>query len=172
MQKFKKGDLVHVSKNLGPMMSHFENDVDAIVMYSYCEKYGGGEEGEHEYCIYIKGHGETSWYYEKQLKLIEHNRIDLLKEWKVEEMVEEKQKSNLDWIFENGASVLKNPHGATISALAKCLSCTNLWGSSGEGFVYYQNAMAVLDMASSFLKKKDKSGWLNFAKKYKNVLIT
>ena len=169
MQKYEKGDFVHVVKDLGPMMSHFEKDCDAIVMYSYAEKYGGDQRQEKKYCIHIKGHGEVAWYYESQLKLIEKNRIDLLKKWESEKKAEEKQKSNLDWIFDNGKDVLNSAHGATVSALAKCLGCSNLWGSHGEGFVYYQNAMAVLKIAKPFLKKSDKSGWITFSKEYKTA---
>ena len=42
-QKFKKGDYVRVTKNLGPMMSHFKSDCNAIVMGSYNDRYGGGK---------------------------------------------------------------------------------------------------------------------------------
>ena len=169
MQKFKKGDYVHVAKDLGPMMSHFKKDCDAIVMYSYAEKYGGDKEQDHEYCIYVKGEGETSWYHDSNLKLIKRNQMPLLAKWEAKKRVEIKQKSNLDWIFKNGKDVLKSAHGATISALAKCLGCSNLWGSHGEGFVYYQNAMAVLVMAKPFLETADKSGWLAFSKEYKTA---
>lgn len=167
MQKYKKGDLVHVAKDLGPCMSHFTNDVDAVVIGSYKDQYGGSD--TKSYTLNLKGSGETSWYEEHQLTLIEHNRLDILKKWKEEEKAEEKQKSNLDWIFKNGKSVLKSAHGATVSALAKCLGCSNLWGSHGEGFAYYQNAMAVLTMAEPFLKKSDKSGWIAFSKEYKTA---
>jgi hypothetical protein len=41
-QKFNKGDVVWVAKDLGSTMSHFNNDCPAIVMYSYESEYGGG----------------------------------------------------------------------------------------------------------------------------------
>jgi len=164
-QKFKKGDLVHVAKDLGSCMSHFENDVDAVVIGSYKDKYGGSN--TKSYTLHLKGQGEVSWYEEHQLTLIEHSRTDILKIWKAEEKAEEKKKSNLDWIFKNGISVLKSAHGSTVSALASCLGCSNLWGSHGEGFVYYQNARSVLAMAKPFLEKSDKVGWLEFSEEYK-----
>jgi len=79
-QLYKKGDLVHINADLGDTMSHFTKDVDAIVLYSYNEKYSGGVDTdvEHNYCLYIKGQGKSSWYYEHQLKLLESNRLDLL----------------------------------------------------------------------------------------------
>ena len=165
--RFKVGDLVHINKELPGYMSHFPCDEDAIVLkYSHnnCQR---GNDSEHNYSLFIKGHGENSWYSDSNLKLIKCNQMSLLEKWKAEKKAEEKQKGCLDWIFKHGESVLENTHSATISSLAKCLGCTNLWGSHGEGFVYYQNAMTVLLMAKPFLKKHDKSGWLGFAKQYK-----
>jgi len=69
-QKFSKGQRVHICKDLGVCMSHFPNDVDATVKYSYEQAFGDGEleEGEeHEYCLDLDGHGEVSWYNEWQL---------------------------------------------------------------------------------------------------------
>jgi hypothetical protein len=167
--KFQVGDLVRINKVMPSMMSHFTCDEDAIVTeYSHneCQK---GNDWEHSYQLFIKGHGNTAWYHDSNLKLIKHNQMSLLKKWKDKAKAEEKQKSNLDWIFKNGASVLKSAHGATVSALASCLGCSNLWGSHGEGFVYYQNAMAVLLMSKPFLEKSDKLGWLEFSKEYKTA---
>ena len=164
MQKFVKGDLVRVAKDLGGSMSHFKKDCDAIVMYSYNDKYGGGESQTKEYCLHIKGHGETSWYYENQLTLIGHNRLDMLKQWEDEQEIERKEKADIDWIFAHGKEVLERTHGATIGTLAAELGITNLWGSHGEGFVYYQNAMQILLLAKPFLENNDKEGWLIFAK--------
>jgi hypothetical protein len=165
--KFQVGDLVRINKVMPPMMSHFTCDKDAIVtQYSHneCQK---GNDWEHSYSLFIKGRGEVSWYHDLNLKLIKRNQMSLLTKWQSEKKVEEKQKSNLDWIFKNGKEVLESADGATVSALAKCLGCSNLWGSHGEGSVYYKNAMAVLKMAAPFLEKSDKAGWLAFSKTYK-----
>lgn len=163
MQKFKNGDYVRVVKDLGRCMSHFTADCDAIVIHSYKDKYGGNDRQANEYCIHIKGQGETSWYSEEQLTLIEKNRIDLLKIWKKEEKEEKRLHSDLDWIFANGKSVLHSASGATIKTLADCVGVGNLWGPHGEGFVYYQNAMAILHLAKPFLESNDKAGWIAFA---------
>ena len=162
MQKFKKGDLVRIAKDLGSSMSHFQNDCEAIVMYSYNDRYGGGESQMKSFCLHIKGRGETSWYEEHQLTLLESGRLDLLEEWEMEEETERKQKADIDWIFSHGEEVLKGAHGATIAELAKGIGITNLWGNHGEGFVYYQNAMFVLGMAKPYLETNDKEGWLKY----------
>jgi len=167
--KFRIGDLVHINKVMPSTMSHFTCDKDAIVVeYSHneCQK---GSDWEHSYSLFIKGGGSHSWYHDSNLKLIKHDQSALLEKWKNEIEKEKKQKSNLNWIFKNGSSVLKRAHGATISALAKCLGCFNLWGSHGEGFVYHQNAMSVLLIAKPFLEKADKAGWLAFAEEYKTA---
>ena len=169
MQKFKKGDHVMIAKDLGSSMSHFTNNTEAIVIYSYDDEYGGGN--TKDYGIYIKGKGQAAWYREEQLTLIEKNRIDLLKKWESEADAESKLKSDLDWIFANGKHVLENTHGSSISALAECFGLTNLWGSHGEGFVYYQNAMQTLLMAKPYLEKNDKIGWLTFCKELKDKCV-
>lgn len=165
MQKYNKGDHVQVAEDLGPMMSHFESGCEAIVIYTYNEKYGGGDIDS--YCIHIKGRGEVSWYHEPQLELIEENRLDLLGQWEEEAKNEADMKSDIDWIFTHGEEVLEGAHGATISALAKCFGLTNLWGSNGEGINYYHNSMATIEMARPFLQAGDKDGWLEHCKTIK-----
>jgi len=70
--------------------------------------------------------------------------------------------SDLDWIFANGAGVLKEPHGASVNSLAACLgiSADQMWGPHGEGFVFYKNMIRVLSVAKPFLEAGDKVGWL------------
>jgi len=67
-QKFPNGSRVHIAKDLGCMMSHFESDLDATVKYTYDHAYGGGNVTS--YCLDIDGVGEVSWYEEHQLTLI------------------------------------------------------------------------------------------------------
>lgn len=88
-QKYAKGDHVQVAKDLGEHMSHFESNCEAIVMYTYYERYGGDDIDS--YCLHIKNKGESSWYEEHQLTLIEKDRLDLLDEWIEEEKQEEKR---------------------------------------------------------------------------------
>ena len=107
MQKFHKGDLVQIAKDLGPTMDHFTSDCEAIVIGSYSDQFGGGD--TKNYTLHLKGMGKTSWYEEWQLTLIKKNQIGLLDQWEEEEEAERKEKSNLDWIFEHGKEVLKKP---------------------------------------------------------------
>ena len=165
MQKFHKGDLVHVAKDLGPMMSHFKADVDAVVIGSYADKFGG--DNTKSYTLHLKRSGECSWYKEHQLSLIERNRMDILEQWEAEEDAERKLKSDIDWIFEHGGEVLESAHGASVQALASCFGLDNLWGSSGEGFVWYKNAMKTMAVAKPFLEKGDKKGWLELCEEIK-----
>lgn len=163
-QKFHKGDLIRVAKDLGQSMSHFTNDCDAIVMGSYYDFYGGSPESKnHQYQLHIKNHGTCSWYNESQLTLIESNRLDLLQQWEIEKEKEREEKSNLDWIFANGKEVYEKIYSASIEALGKCLGINNLWGSRGEGFVYYENAFKIRALAKHFLLINDKDGWLTFS---------
>jgi hypothetical protein len=161
---FDIDDLVHIKPEQPECMRHFVKDKDAIVVecrHNDCQR---GNEWEHSYALYIKGEGRVSWYHNYNLDLIEKDRRDLLEEWEREKEKEQKLHSDLNWIFANGGSVLHKASGATISALAACLDVNNLWGSHGEGFAYYQNAMAVLHLAEPYLRAGDKSGWIAFCK--------
>lgn len=79
VQKYFKGDLVQLG-DMPRSMSHFPANCQAVVMYTYKEKYGGSKREEQQYCLYIleKDQGETSWYDEDQLTLIDKDRFDLL----------------------------------------------------------------------------------------------
>ncbi len=165
MQEFHKGDLVHIAKNLGSSMSHFTSDCDAIVIGSYADQFGGNDTDS--YTLHLEGHEVASWYDGNQLTLIEHNRLDLLEQWEVEKKAECKLKSDLDWIFTHSDEVLESAHGASVQALASCFGLDNLWGSRGEGSVWYQNAMRTMAIAKPFLEKGDKNGWLKLCEKMK-----
>lgn len=155
-QKFKKGDLVQVADDLGPMMSHFTSGCRAIVI----ERSGG------DYGLFLEGHGECWWYHTEQLTLIKKNSMALLKKWEKAEQDEDELKGSLDWIFEHGKQVIEYTHGASVATLAKNLGCHNLWGNNGEGMTYYANSMAVMQMAKPFLETGDKDSWLSFAKEF------
>ena len=155
---FKKGDWVRVAKDLGPSMRHFTANVEAIVVGSYADQYGGSDRDR--YTLYLKGKGECSWYDGQQLTLVEAGRLDKLQAWVDEDEAERKQKSDLDWVFANSERVLKEPHGASVQALASCFGLTNLWGRHGEGITFYANVMGTLHLAKPFLVAGDKVGWL------------
>lgn len=78
-QYFNTFDLVHIAKDLGEGMSHFPNDIDAIVLYSYAQRFGRTD--NMVYCLLIKGKGTISWYHQSQLTLIEKNQEALADEW-------------------------------------------------------------------------------------------
>lgn len=68
-QKFRQLTFVHVSADLGPFMSHFDNDFIGIVKGTYSQLHSGNN--INLYSIYkIDGNSITdviSWYYEDQL---------------------------------------------------------------------------------------------------------
>lgn len=72
-QKFKRGDMVHVLKNLGEAMSHFPSDFDGIVYGSYNDMYGdkSGIDESHQYgLILVDGTNSCAWYPEGTLTLV------------------------------------------------------------------------------------------------------
>lgn len=165
MQKFHKGDHVMVAKDLGPHMSHFKSDCEAIVIGSYKDKYGG--DNTESYTIHIKGSGQTSWYEEHQLTLIRIRAIDLLGEWEAEQKAFIDQNSDLDWIFDNGKEVAKSPSGATLEKLYSMLRDDSMWGRNGEGITWQSNANTVYHWAFPYLVNNDKQGWIDTAKAFR-----
>ena len=162
-QKFQRGDRVRVVKDLGPPTTHSNGDCEAIIIGSYADQFGRGSTIS-RYSIFIKGEGEHAWYEDWQLELLEERRFDLLDEWEKRLGDERRRVSNLDWIFKNGREVLSKGYGASIQGLANCISPDfNLWGSRGEGFVYFHNCQAIIEYARPFLLDGDKQGWIELA---------
>ena len=160
MQEYHYGDHVRINAEMPEYRSHFIADEEAIVIGSYGDQYGTPDSGG-DYTLYIKGHGQCSWYPADTFTLIENGRIDLLTKWQAEKEAEDKLHSDLDWIFANGEAVLENAPGATVAALARCLGITNMWGSHGEGYVWYMNALRVMAYAEPYLRTGDKQGFLD-----------
>lgn len=160
-QRFHRGDLVRIADDLGPTRTHFACAQDAIVVSSFLEQYGGSEDHTPEYTLFLRNQGEVSWYEEEYLTMVAPDQRDLLKQWRQELQDTRKQQSDLDWIFTHGSFKDECP-GASVEALARCLGIANLWGSRGEGFTYYENALKIIAMASPYLEHHDKAGWLAF----------
>ncbi len=78
-QKFKRGNLVHIAKDLGSRMSHFYNDVDAIIVGSYADLYGGSNT-ESYMVMFVETGGRGCWYEEHQLTLINEGGKHLFQE--------------------------------------------------------------------------------------------
>lgn len=98
--------------------------MDAIVLGSYADLYGGND--TEQYSLYLEGIGECAWFYGDQLTLVEIDRLDLLEKWRNKEEKDKKIHSDLDWIFKNGKELIEKPIGASITILAKCIGIENL----------------------------------------------
>jgi ribosomal protein S24E len=96
-QKFKRGNLVHIAKDLGSMMSHFENDKDVIIVGSYAEQYGGNN--TKSYTVMFPDTGEEcSWYEEHQLTLIDEGGEHLFEEAKKNRERISEQNTDINYI--------------------------------------------------------------------------
>jgi hypothetical protein len=77
-QKFFRGDLVQIADDLGAFMRHFDKGCQAIVMGTYAELCSDDNDVDSYQLYILPNRGECSWYYTRQLTLIEPNRYDLL----------------------------------------------------------------------------------------------
>ena len=99
-QKFKRGNLVHIAKDLGSMMSHFENDKDVIIVGSYADQYGGSNTKSYTVMFPDTG-GESSWYEEHQLTLIDEGGEHLFEEAKKNRKRISEQNTDINYIVSN-----------------------------------------------------------------------
>ena len=75
-QKFPRGTRVRVVDTMPPSMRHFPVGFEAIVEYTYSQKYWGDD--YKSYCLVMlddngNPHNSTAWYDESQLTLVSDN---------------------------------------------------------------------------------------------------
>lgn len=146
MQQFQRGDVVHIAKDLGSSMSHFDSDRDAVVLGSYRDQFGGGPDNEHTYTLLFLNGARVSWYYDSQLTLLRHGSEADIDEIQCYLAYQDMQDSNLNWIVANWATTRDHPSSASIHALAALAgySADDLWGKHGESIDYYANTRQLL----------------------------
>jgi hypothetical protein len=184
MQKYHMGDHVLIKgigdrprkRKLGPNAFSYSfgarEDKEAIVEYSYADRYGGDD--EKSYSVYVKGEGSQSWQLEHTLELISKNRCDLLEQWRKDAVNEKINHCDIDWIFEHGPEIVDSLPSASILILSDSLGISNedMYGESyyahGDLANFIMNARKLQGFAAPYLKKSDKEGWLEFAKAFKD----
>ena len=156
-QQFQRGDLVRVAADLGPCMSHFRTNADAIVLGSYADQYGCRDKRTaNQYTLLFTDSGsESSWYDADQLTLLRHVGDEGIREVESARQLRQKREADLDWIVANWPAIRHNPPGASVAALARLIGINDLWGPRGEGFDYMVNSMAVIKIFDEVLLTGD-----------------
>ena len=169
MQRFKRGDKVRVADDLGECRSHFRSGFDAIVMGSYASQCGGTLERDHSnYTLMACDDGnELSWYDGSVLTFIEHAGSEAIKAIKQERKDRAARESDMEWIWANWATIREKPPGATMGQLMRQIGITNPWGSHGEGFVYWANAMATFEYLDAVLLSGDREAFATLCQQAK-----
>lgn len=152
-QKFKRGDLVYIAADLGPAMTHFTADTNAIVIGSYKDQYGG--DNIDSYTVMFYDGNECSWYYENQLTFLKYVGEDEIIRIKEEEEIREELESKFEWIVSNWNNIRENVSSATICELMRRIGITNPWGANGEGLSYYINANFTFELLDPVLSTCD-----------------
>lgn len=124
------------------------------------------------YALFVKDHGSCAWFDEDDLELVDEHRPDLKEQWEEELRKRDEQQSDLDWIFAQGKEHGEDWEipGASLEALFHCVSDRSMWGSHGEGYCWFMNAMAIHDAVKPFLIAGDKKGWLLYAEAWKSKI--
>lgn len=150
-EKFRHGDLVRVSDDLGPAMAHFlGKGKRAIVLGSYRDQYGGREErNAHQYTLFIEGEGQSSWYDEEQLTLLEANAVSLLDSWEEQREARVRDESSLPWIVTHWPSLRDSCPTNSLLALFRAIGHESAFLRNGEYYclqVDYERLFPMLDM--------------------------
>jgi uncharacterized protein YoxC len=99
-QKFHRGDVVHIVKDLGESMSHFTADKDVVILGSYADQFGGTDTESYT-VLFIEDGNESSWYHERQLTFLRHEGEEFIKKIQSDRENYDKKVSQLDWIVSN-----------------------------------------------------------------------
>lgn len=99
-QKFKRGNLVHIAKDLPHYQSHFESDVDVIIEYSYADMYGGSDTTSYSVIFPDDGHS-VAWYKEDQLTLIDEGGEYLIEQAAENKKNVSKRNKDIEYIKKN-----------------------------------------------------------------------
>ena len=87
-QKFKSGVEVRVCDMMPPMMSHFQCGFNAIVEYTYKERYGNGNHDSYSLVVLDENSNpvnSVAWYNQYQLTLVDNDRLrglDIIDQYK------------------------------------------------------------------------------------------
>jgi len=154
VQKFQRGDVVHIAADLGPSMWHFQSDQDAVVMGSYADRFGGDNHDSYT-LLFLDTGDEVSWYYDSQLTLLRHESEEFIAGIKAEREKRDAQQSELAWIVSNWKAIREAPPGATMNELMRRVGITEPWGNHGEGIVWHRNATWTLNLLDDVLRAGD-----------------
>lgn len=73
-QKFFRGQIVWIQKEMPKSMSHFESGKYAVIQYSYNDQYGGGDVDSFS-VMFLDDGNSVSWYKTDQLTLVHDDRV-------------------------------------------------------------------------------------------------
>ncbi len=149
-QKFKRGDLVHIAKDLGESMSHFTADKDAVIIGSYADQFGGSNIKSYT-IMFLDTGDECSWYDEHQLTFLRNEDERFIRKIKKTRDERESVESNLGWIVENWKDIRTKVPGASTIKLMSLVGITEPGGKHGEGIDWYNHALYTIRLLDEVL---------------------
>lgn len=150
MQKFKRGDVVHIAADLGQSMSHFTKDVDVVILGSYADQFGGGNVKDYT-VLFCSNGNEVAWYEEHQLTFLYYGGEKLISKIKKEREGRQEVEGDLNWIVDNWRVIKTRGRGypsASMDKLMSLIGITEPWGRHGEGidrWTHIQYTLTHLD---------------------------
>jgi hypothetical protein len=170
-QKFKRGDLVHITADMPSYMSHFKSDLDAIVLGSYADQFGGSCIDEYTLLLIKDGkwYNESSWYEENQLTFIRHEGEEYIQKLQAEKDGLDKIHSDLDWIIDNWHTFKEEIPSASAQKLMALIGITNPFGNHGEYIDYYNHWLFTLEIITPIMETGDKQKIKEFFRDFPKI---
>jgi hypothetical protein len=152
-QIFRRGDLVKIAP-LPPGSIHEDtHGQDGIVIASYAQKYGGGDRGYKQYTLFLKDHGEVSWYDEGELTFVRNDPV-LLQKWKRADLEQAKKNSDLKWIHRNWRKIQKSTSSTTVLTLLEFIGFQTSFHRNGEFFVLFNDWRMMFPFVDKLMTAK------------------
>ena len=124
---------------------------------------------DHCYTVLFEDGGTCSWYYERQLTLVDIGGEHEIKRIEDARAKRENEQVNLEWIVKNWKSIRDAPPYAVANFLMGLVGINNPWGSRGEGMAYYANWMQTFELLDPILIQGEVELVLAFLKKVKSL---
>lgn len=153
-REYRHGDLVRIADDLGPHKIHFEKGCEAIIDYSYAERYGGDDRDSYA-VIFPETGNRVSWYQGGELTFIRHVGQAAIDRIMAERIIRETSETSLPWIVTNWNSIRDQVPGATMIELMKRIGIDNPWGNQGEGMEFFKNMKITHLILDPVLKSGD-----------------
>ncbi len=176
IQKYKRGEVVYIAKELPDHMSHFKSGVDAIIEYSYAEQCGG-DNTESYGVIFPETGSSAAWYMEDQLQLVDYGGEHLIEAARAKRGIIYTQDRSIRYIISKlDAGHLSHisilflfdaiGHNSSFNRNGEFYALFSDWAKFHPIFLHIKNSKTLDEAKSIFIEEKECLEIYNIRKVY------